>query len=323
MRSLRSTCVLFVLTAFALLGAAPAGALPYANLIVFGDSIVDTGNTQSLILTLTFGSFDVTPAAAGYFAGRFTNGPNAADYLNLEIEGSGANGSRFGGDNYAYGGARARVDADPVPDLALQVGGYLGHVAGLADPDALYLLNIGGNDVRDIVLGGLSGAARQQVIDDAVSAITTQISLLQAAGATHILFAGVGDVGSIPETLAQGAAASAAGHQASVDMNAAILAALPGGVLSLDVMGLFEAVLADPGAYGLPLAIDTTVSCLSAAAGPACTNYAFFDDVHPTAPLHAILGSALIAAAAVPEPATGALLLLGMIALARARRARP
>jgi phospholipase/lecithinase/hemolysin len=305
-----------------MLGTGPAAALPYSNLYVFGDSLVDTGNTQHLLLGLSFGTFDVTPASQGYFFGRFTNGPNAADYLNLDIEGSGASGSRLGGDNYAYGGARARVDGDPVPDLAAQVSSFMSNVAGVADPNALYLVNIGGNDARDIVLNNLTGSARQQVIADAVSAISSQVSALQAAGAAHILVTGVADVGRIPEILALGAASSAAGHEAAIDLNAAIDAALPGSVLRLDVIALFETVLANPAAFGLPLAIDTTISCLSANAGPVCTNYAFFDNVHPTAALHQILGSALIAAAAVPEPGTLVLVFVGCAALARARRVR-
>jgi phospholipase/lecithinase/hemolysin len=87
-------------------------------------------------------------------------------------------------------------------------------------------------------------------------------------------------------------------------------------------MSLFQTVLANPGAYGLPLTIDTTISCLTAGAGPACTNYAFFDNVHPTGALHALFGSALIAAAAIPEPGTLVLLFAGCTALARARRPR-
>jgi phospholipase/lecithinase/hemolysin len=317
--------VSWILLALGSSAALPAGALPaYSNLIVFGDSIVDTGNTQDAILDLTFGTFDVTPASAGYFAGRFSNGPNVADYLNLAVEGSGALGSRFGGDNYSYGAARARAEGDPIPDLALQVGAYLGAVSGLADPGALYFLHIGGNDVRDIVQGGLTGAARQQVLDAAVGTITTQISLLAAAGAQHFLFAGVGDVGLIPETVALGAAAQAAGHQASLDLDAAIFAALPAGVMTFDTMALFDAVRSDPTAYGLPAGLIQTVSCLSGGTpppggAPTCSDYAFFDSVHPTAALHGVFAGALIAS--IPEPATVGLLVFGLLVLARRRLA--
>ena len=73
---------------------------------------------------------------------------------------------------------------------------FFGDTGGIADPNALYLINIGGNDIRDILLSGLDPST---VITQSATVIATQISLLKAAGATNILFAGVGNVGSIPE----------------------------------------------------------------------------------------------------------------------------
>src|SRR4030095_6974926 len=84
----------------------PAAALSYSNLFVFGDSLVDTGNTQPLVVGL--GGADPTPAAAGYFDGRFANGINFADVVNI-ADGEGSIDHRLaGGDNFAYG-ARARA----------------------------------------------------------------------------------------------------------------------------------------------------------------------------------------------------------------------
>src|SRR4029453_12504788 len=92
--------------------AHPSWALSYSNLFVLGDSLVDAGNTQALVLALTGGATDVTPAAAGYYNGRFTNGINPADVMNLAVEGSQSVKSWVGGDNFSFGGARARTDGD-------------------------------------------------------------------------------------------------------------------------------------------------------------------------------------------------------------------
>jgi outer membrane lipase/esterase len=305
-----------------LFSVSPSAALGFSNLYVLGDSLVDAGNTQALVLLLTGGTTDVTPAGAGYYQGRFTNGINPADVLNLAVEGTNTVRSGSGGDNFAYGGARARTDGDLVPDLTVQTTSLLSAHPAL-DPSALYMINIGGNDVRDIVLGGLSGAARQAVIDAAALAVQTSVTSLQAAGAVNILFVGVGDVGSIPEILALGGTASTDGRQASIDVNAAIQAALPAGAQYFDTIALTDAIALDPTLFGLPAGINTTVACLTSgtpdpAGPPTCIDYAFFDNVHPTTAVLQVLGNELVAA--VPEPGTATLLVFGLVALGARRR---
>jgi hypothetical protein len=72
-----------------------AFALSFGNLVVFGDSIADQGNTQALVKGIGFP--DPAPAAAGYYGGRFTNGINVADVVHQRIEGTNSVGSLFGG----------------------------------------------------------------------------------------------------------------------------------------------------------------------------------------------------------------------------------
>jgi phospholipase/lecithinase/hemolysin len=301
---------------------ASSASATYSNLYVFGDSLVDAGNTQALVLALTGGATDVTPASAGYFSGRFTNGITFADMVNQAVEGTNSVRSSAGGDNFAYGGARARTDADLVPDLGLQLTSFSG-AHPTADPNALYLINIGGNDARDIMLGGLTGTARQAVIDAATLAISTSVASLQAAGATAIMVMGVGNVGATPEAISAGAAAQAAGSSASQDLNTAIHAALPTNVGFFDVYGLAGAVGLDPAAFGLPAGINLTNACLTSgtpnpAGPPTCTNYAFFDTVHPTSAVSQIIGTYLLTA--VPEPGTASLVAIGLIAIGVRRR---
>ena len=309
------TRVLWASAILALLVASPAAALTaFDNLIVFGDSLMDAGN----ILVATSGA---TPSAAsGYYAGRFSNGPVASDVLNQAVEGTLSSPSLLGGDNYAWGGARAVTDADGIPDLGAQVSAYLAHTGGTVDANTLYLINIGGNDVRDILFGA-PAAAR---ITAVVTSIVTQVNTLTALGAQHFLVAGVGNVGGIPETIAAGPAAQAAGLAVSTSMSNAIFAALPAGVATVDVIGLFNAVLANPTAYGLPVGLNITNACLGSgtpdpSGPPTCNDYAFFDTIHPTTQVAAILGGAFIQA--VPEPSTGLMLALGLIGLAMRRRA--
>ena len=73
--------------AVSLLTGMPAAAGPFSSLIVFGDSLIDSGNVQAVAAQL--GEEDPTPAALGYFEGRFSNGPTYADLLSQELTGSG------------------------------------------------------------------------------------------------------------------------------------------------------------------------------------------------------------------------------------------
>lgn len=308
----------------ALLTAQQASALPYTNLIVFGDSLVDHGNTQAVAVGNGFA--DPAPASLGYFQGRFTNGLNPADVLNHEIEGTYTVGSAAGGDDFAFGGARARDNGDILPDLQFQTQLYLFRQAGAPiDPGTLILMNVGGNDVRDILIGNLSGAARQAVIAGAANAVAASISLLQQAGAQHFLFVGVGNVGGIPEIGALGAPVAAVGRQASLDMNAAIRAVLPSNAIFFDTIAWTDQVLANPALFGLPAGLNTSTACLLAgvappAGAPTCEGYAFFDTVHPTTQVLQRLGQELVTV--VPEPGTALLLLGGLAALASRRPRR-
>ena len=74
---------------------ATAGPPPVDRVIVFGDSLSDTGNV-----------FDVfgIPAAPN-FQGRFSNGPVWVEGLAAGLGAPAPMPSRNGGTNYAYGGA--------------------------------------------------------------------------------------------------------------------------------------------------------------------------------------------------------------------------
>lgn len=282
----------------------PSAGLSFTNLYVFGDSLVDSGNTHDL--ALAFGQPDPTPAAAGYYDGRFSNGPTFADVVNVAIEGTYIDNRTDGGENYGYGGARARNNGDSLPDLQAQVSQFNSTVGGVADPGALFLLDGGGNDAFDI----LSGANRSATISAVATAVSQSVLTLQGLGAQNILFVGVPIAGG--------------DRQLAVDMNNAILAALPSGVLFFDSIGFIDAVVANPAAYGLPSDIIFGTRCLGSGFAdpegpPTCNHFALFDNIHPTTQFHQAWGDQLIAAL-VPEPGTGSLVALGLVCFAARRR---
>ena len=96
----------------------PVLAAPtFSNMVVFGDSLSDTGN----LFIATGGT--QPPAGQPYFNGRFSDGPlwveSLAAGLNLPLA---SNPYLVGGNNYAFAGARTGTSSSP-PGLLAQVGG--------------------------------------------------------------------------------------------------------------------------------------------------------------------------------------------------------
>ena len=117
--------------------------------------------------------------------------------------------------------------------------------AGVAPSDALYVVWIGGNDIRTAGHSNDASTASTLVIN-AVNAIATDIQVLINKGAHNILVPNAGDVGAIPEftkespaSQAQLATQSAIFFNQRLDLALAnILAANPG--LNLDEFDFFD-----------------------------------------------------------------------------------
>src|SRR6516165_9035563 len=109
----------------------PSGGL-IGNLVIFGDSLSDTGN----VAIATGGAI---PNPALYFQGRFSNGPIWVDALAQELGEPAVRPSLAGGLDYAFGGATVAFQNQPPPFNAFprvpqQVGQYLaGHTPAAKD----------------------------------------------------------------------------------------------------------------------------------------------------------------------------------------------
>ena len=313
-----SLAALFVATSPALAGPT------YSNMVVFGDSLSDTGN-----LSIVTGGTQ-PPAGQPYFNGRFSDGPlwveTLAAGLNLPLA---SNPYLVGGSNYAFAGARTGTSSAP-PGLLAQVGGIWGPTHPLADPAALYVVVAGGNDLRDArsAPSGTS-ATRQLAAQAAATNVFNSVALLAARGATHVLIANLPDLGATPEAALLGLTVEST--DATVRFNALIgafeatLEALfPGlDVDMLDMFGLGAAIRNDAlnnggATYGITNVTSPCAGFLFSS-GAACNVSLFSDALHPSARAHALLGAAALALV-VPEPASLALVVLALTGLVVVRR---
>jgi phospholipase/lecithinase/hemolysin len=275
--------------------AAPPAAVeerPFASLVVFGDSLVDAGNVH----LMTGG----TRAAAtqGYVAGRFTNGYGFADRIAMGITGRVTSPSGSGGDNFAWGGARALANEDGLPDALAQVDAWTARSGGRADPRTLFLLTFGGNDLRR---GGASEGSNREVARSYAEAVRR----LFAAGAGTILVTGA----PIPSE-------AGAALQRALDAELDAIA-IPQGrrLLRYDFRPLWQRLLADAAALGFRSWTPETAAsagmpgarrnqgddCLAdRAQAQGCPGYVLFDRVHPTAAVHALIAEDISKKLSIP-----------------------
>jgi phospholipase/lecithinase/hemolysin len=321
----------FLFAAGALMTASLLQAAPvFDRMVVFGDSLSDTGNTRNVVGA----NSGLIANLAGYGNnGRFSNGPLWHETLAPLIGVPLATASRVGGAdnfNYAYGGARVDNARGASTGVLAQFADYSARMgAAGSNPNSLYVVWAGGNDVRDLV-----GNANPLLgVNSSIGALQSVLTGLIGSGANSFLIPNLPDLGLIPENRNTGNQASAS--SATQLWNAELLNMVMGlteqaSFYFLDVFSVFNDVLANPATYGIT---NTTGQCRSLGffgfTENSCRNantWAFWDAIHPTTAAHAVLGRAAAAALnegplrKVPEPQTLMLVLLGFVVVMWLRR---
>lgn len=316
--------------------AASAASFVPSQFVIFGDSFVDAG----VVNRFTGGA--IAPASQGFWQGRFSDGPTWADYLSYANfgrpttafnagVGAGSLPPPFtpGATNFAVGGARGSGDAvqggGVIPGLNTQLAfyqGYLAQIGQSVDSNALYIINFGNNDVNFIQSLTGNPLAQAAVADAYVTNMTNAALGLVAAGARNVLIAGVPNPLEVEgQLLQQMLNTSLAGVQPLFTQAGA-------NVQQFDYFAFFTALQADPTQFGLPSTLNFTVPCLAVETpGPNidCSNYLSFDGIHVTTGVQRAISIQVanqLGIAAVPEPASWALMILGFGLVGRAVRAR-
>lgn len=287
-----------------------AHAQNYTRIVVFGDSLSDTGNDARVFYNKYFAYFP--GPIFDYTLGRFTDGydtlPAAQNYKGVWVEQLAdmlpskpqIEASLDGGKNYAYGfaftgGGTTVFDftADSftysfiIDNVDLQITQYLATHPKI-DDNTLFVLWAGANDVlnatstTEIVTAGINQAADLERLID--------------AGATQFVVPNLPPLGAIPRlnTLGPVAAEVTAETVLYNDTLAQGLDIVQDAnsrkhlrIYPLDVFTLVNTIIASPSSFGLT---DVTDSSQGLPVNP--DRYLFWDGLHPTTHGHNIVAVA-------------------------------
>jgi phospholipase/lecithinase/hemolysin len=305
MRGKARRLAIFMGIVSAVMAPVMAGAqAAFDRIVVFGTSLSDPGNAYALTGLVSKPPYDTLDSLlvpdAPYARGghHFSNGATWVEQYARSVGLAGSTRPAFAAAdglaaNYAVGGARAREDGINM-NLSSQVQAFLADFPE-APADALYVVEMGSNDIRDALL-----ADPARVLEEALAAIATAMFDLYDAGARKFLVLNGADISLTPAVLQLDALMPGTALYArllSYTFNAGLEnllvyleATLPDiAIRRLDMYGKLNEYAADPGSFGLT---EVTQACVTPNLAPfAChapDEYLFWDGVHPSRAVHAI-----------------------------------
>lgn len=254
-----------LLLALSFLYAVPASA-QFSDLVVFGDSTVDSGwwvgalqgQCAGLAVPCTTGNPNKDARIANSIANGGTGSPVGVGAMSSELiaqyYGLTLLPVNQGGTNYAISGAVNAPSAanlnignlnmnTALPSTVQQMTNYLAGNSGHADPQALFLISSGGNEVtfaRENAAFTEQAMRKAYLADQAAALANAILNLQTSGGAQYILVHGLRGDGELATFYTQALFSD--------------LSALGVTYVASDIKSLIDNIEADPTAYGFTAA---------------------------------------------------------------------
>ena len=322
MKHVRITRAFCATGAILLSAAAPALASNYDQMVVFGDSLSDNGNLATAAGPGVFSALDYDPA-------RATDGPTTTpassisgvtvEQLNSLLGLSPLTPSIAGGTNYAWGEATTASNPPDLvhgitPGTGFQEFSYIVQNSH-ADPNSLYVIWAGSNDLLNATTtAGIQAAETQALIN-----LEDQVGTLLSLGAKHIAWFDLPDLSLTPAGKLEGAALDQQLHDSSLQFRTDWTTTISefqtlfpsASITGIDTYTFMQEIVANPAKYGLTDVTDPA----QGQGGVNPDQYLFWDAEHPTTAVDSLLAEdAYRQLVPVPEP-SGSVYLGGALVL--------
>lgn len=245
----------------------------FTAVYAFGDSLTDTGRNP--------------PSGTNYYHGRYSNGPLWIEYLSAML------GIPYNPTN------NQAISGSTTSDLLSQISA----IPAPTNPhSALYAVWSGGNDFLDAFETNLiNDAAWTVTISNTVFNLTNAVATLYTNGAREVLVGNLPNIGQTPGASAYGTLTNYIDTKVQLfngSLATAVTNLMPGypglRIYLMNANQEVTNVYDSPATYGFTVVSigalqDSSLSDKSFN-GPGA-NYLFWDPIHPTTKMHAIVGS--------------------------------
>ncbi|MCX7090554.1 MAG: SGNH/GDSL hydrolase family protein [Legionellales bacterium] len=268
-------------TCFLLWFSVAVGAHPISQLVIFGDSLSDSGNSYEY-------THHQKPPSPIYYQGRYSNGPIWVDYVRDQLT------SHPVLLNYAFGGAGVLQSQPNAFTLSQEVDSYLLAHQTPPESNSWFVMWIGANDYL------LHPDATPATANKVVTEIERNALRLAQHGAQHIIILALPALGRSPfaqdlDLQIQLSAISEKHNYLLKDRVAQLQTKFPKIDWQYrDVNQVLVHLVSHPKQYGMT---HIAKRCLEPGTGHHkvdCSGYVFFDQFHPTTQVHKLFAQRFI-----------------------------